>query len=512
MRFLLVILLCFLTFFGMVACNDVDMEHNIEVDQNSMSSSTVFTDYDSIISVYRKIAELCVDYDDEKMADDTYEKQFGIFTNKDREWFNMLVSSTYLFYPGRGEDDSSSPHHKFSLGYAQQDLNKDGINELILLRDDLTVIAIFSMSNDTVVLLDNFIPRYSCKIDSEGLLHTNGNDGAGYFCTRIYSIADGGSKLNLVFEFGSDGFTWVGDSTVNNYYKIENDKKTDITEDEFIILDTIESNAEKANIPFTPLFELSDPEIAAQTYEAVLQNKTKVYDVQTQSYKFLKDCQAPYTGKYLSVISRDLKYAYVDMDGDGLDELIIDCGDTLVLHYSEGSVYCYSFIFQNMYYINTDGSYSWNRTSGTDIEYGNDKLIAFDREKVTTENVWKIVNDGAPNAEYYIGGKQVKHEEILKYFENNKKTKVEFSPLDLSFQNNISRSEALKIAKNYWSYWSTQDGFIVEHGVNDTAPSSVYVIVIKQLVMNEHYSTVDEIWIDINTGETIIPNSSIGGK
>ena len=106
----------------------------------------------------------------------------------------------------------------------------------------------------------------------------------------------------------------------------------------------------------------------------------------------------------------------------------------------------------------------------------------------------------------------INYDEILKYFENNQKTKVEFSPLDLSFQNNISRSEALQIAKNYWSYWSTQDGFIVEHGVNDTAPSSVYVIVVKQLVMNEHYSTVDEIWIDINTGETIIPNSSIGGK
>ena len=148
----------------------------------------------------------------------------------------------------------------------------------------------------------------------------------------------------------------------------------------------MEHNIEVDNISI-PLSELSDPEIAAQTYEAVLQNKTKVFDVQTQSYKFLKDCQAPYTGKYLSEINEALKYAYVDMDGDGLDELIIDCGDTLVLHYSEGSVYCYSFIFRNMYYINTDGSYSWNHTSGADLEYGSDKLIAFDREKVTTENV-----------------------------------------------------------------------------------------------------------------------------
>ena len=91
-----------------------------------------------------------------------------------------------------------------------------------------------------------------------------------------------------------------------------------------------------------------------------------------------------------------------------------------------------------MYDINRDGSYSWNHTSGADLEYGSDKLIAFDREKATTENVWKIVNDGAPNAEYYIGGKQVKHEEILKYFENNQKTKVEFSHFDISWQNNIS--------------------------------------------------------------------------
>ena len=45
----------------------------------------------------------------------------------------------------------------------------------------------------------------------------------------------------------------------------------------------------------------------------------------------------------------------------------------------------------------------------------------------------------------------------------------------------------------------------MERGINPLAPASVYVIVIRWLVMDSHYSTFDEIWIDMDTGEVIIP-------
>jgi hypothetical protein len=50
----------------------------------------------------------------------------------------------------------------------------------------------------------------------------------------------------------------------------------------------------------------------------------------------------------------------MDVDGDSISELVIDCGDTLILRYYEGAVYVYSFTFRNMYQLNTDGSYDWN--------------------------------------------------------------------------------------------------------------------------------------------------------
>jgi len=195
----------------------------------------------------------------------------------------------------------------------------------------------------------------------------------------------------------------------------------------------------------------------------------------------------------------------MDLDGDSINELIIDCGDTLILRYYDGIVYVYPFTFRNLYYLQTDGSFSWGHT-GSDFEYGENKLY-FDGAKLNTTQLWRIVNDGEPNAEYYIDGKQVTQEEILKYFEDNPKTEVEFSPLKVSWLNKISRYEAITIAENYWESFNIEEnGYRVEHAANRGAPDSVYVMVIKKYVI-DHYSTFDEIWIDKNTGEAIIPYS-----
>lgn len=77
---------------------------------------------------------------------------------------------------------------------------------------------------------------------------------------------------------------------------------------------------------------------------------------------------------------------------------------------------------------------------------------------------------------------------------------------DGTMQNNISRSDALEIAKEYWNYWREEDGYVIEFGVNDRAPASVYVVLIRRFISDHHYSTVDEIWVDAVTGETVIPN------
>ena len=198
-----------------------------------------------------------------------------------------------------------------------------------------------------------------------------------------------------------------------------------------------------------------------------------------------------------------LGYAYVDFDGDSVNEFVIDCGDTLILRYYEGKVYIYEFTFRSLYYLKTDGSYYWNHT-GLDFEYG-EKQIYFEGASLKTKELCRIVNDGEPNAEYYVEGKQVTQEEILKYFEDNSKTKVEFLPLEVSWKNKISRSDAIELAEKYWeSLDIVENGYRVTIGYKQSAPASVYVVILQRYVI-DHYSTLDEIWIDKSTGEAIIP-------
>ena len=248
--------------------------------------------------------------------------------------------------------------------------------------------------------------------------------------------------------------------------------------------------------------QLSKAETAMKMYEAVLENEIKVYEIDTQEYNYLADCRTPYE----SILLRDcgnLRYAYTDIDGDSTEELVIDCGDTLILRYYEGIVYLYSFTFRQLSHLYIDGSYSWNHT-GTDFEYGENQIY-FEGSALKTREIWRIVNDGEPDAEYYIGDKQVTQEEILTYFENSSETRIEFLPLEVSWLNKISRYEAITIAENYWEDFDIKEnGYRVELAVNANAPDSVYVMVIKRFVI-DHYSTFDEIWIDKTSGEAIIP-------
>ena len=78
-------------------------------------------------------------------------------------------------------------------------------------------------------------------------------------------------------------------------------------------------------------------DIAMQMYEAVLNCDIMVYDTILEQFVYLKDCKTPYHQISLDELD-SLKYAYTDMDSDSINELFIDCGDTLILRYYEGTV------------------------------------------------------------------------------------------------------------------------------------------------------------------------------
>ena len=114
------------------------------------------------------------------------------------------------------------------------------------------------------------------------------------------------------------------------------------------------------------------------------------------------------------------------MDGDGIDELIINCGDTIILRYYQGVVYLYDFTFRNLYYLNTDGTYTWNDT-GKNFEYGMNQLT-FEGSKLVSKSLYRVVE----NTEFYIGEESVSKNALQDYINANPKTQVIFEPLTIA--------------------------------------------------------------------------------
>ena len=523
-------LLCLIMLISLVSCgetkNNTDLTSNTEnqnkdiqdSDYSNKKTPTSLEIYKPVLEVYGlavdELNELYsfVDANSQGSASEL----FGLEPSREKEWFLGIIDAIYFFYGGHGEEDKTSPHHKLSCGYAIKDLNGDGVDELVLLTDDYMVCAIFSITDGKPILLGNYRTRHSAWIDEKGWIHEHGSGGADNSMNAVYKIADGGASMELIAEFGTNGHEWIGDTAYTKYYKLVNGEKVSITESEYFSLNEqytkylgthagAEATKNYSNLTFISLY--TEAEIAMEMYEAVLNNEIKVYETYIEEYNYLADCKTPYNRIPLCELER-LRYAYMDVDGDSINELVIDCGDTLLLRYYAGTVYVYPFTFRNMYQLNTDGSYNWNHT-GQDFEYG-EKQLAFDGAELKAKEIWRIVNGGEPNAEYYIGDKQVTQEEILKYIEDNPKTRIEFSPLEASWLNKVSRYQAITIAKNYWEHFDIEEnGYRVEHAVNANSPDSVYVVVIKRFVI-DHYSVFDEIWIDKNTGETIIPYAPDG--
>ena len=243
--------------------------------------------------------------------------------------------------------------------------------------------------------------------------------------------------------------------------------------------------------------QIPEAEKAMEMYEAALRNEITVFETDSLVFNCLMNCKTPYDRIPLSDFV-SLRYAYTDLDGDTVPELVIDCGDTLILRYYMGIVYAYPFTFRQIDRLNADGSYSWNHT-GQAFEYGESQLF-FEDAKIRSRELWRIVNDGTPDAEYYIEGRSSTLEELQTYLESRQGTEVAFAPLAFSMEDSISAEEARNIANQYWgeidgemdgACGTTRINRVVI--VNEPTPICPYYRVAWQV---EQYSHWEEGWED----------------
>lgn len=275
MRKIVAVLLCIMMFTMLAACRDKQEDSP--------------DDYSDVIELYQKVIGMCAWYEDSKA--ETYAEELGITDPAQKELFDELLYAAYLNYPGRGREDHAALAHKLSCGYAIKDLNGDEIQELVLLQEDYTVVAVLTMSNGTVVLLDTYQPRRRAWIDGDGLIHLCGSNGADKHVDAVYKIAKGGQDLELLIEYGTLGYEVVDGIDMQRYYKLQGELTTHIAKEEYDALETQweyleESGANvtknHSGLTFTPLFEqLITKEKAIENAKAFW----KRYEIDNNQYR-----------------------------------------------------------------------------------------------------------------------------------------------------------------------------------------------------------------------------------
>jgi len=130
-------------------------------------------------------------------------------------WSNMIVEMP------KGLESAG----KHDFGYVYWDVNSDHADELFWVRSDGMILAVFTVYNEKLVLLDSFWTRYRCEISESGAFHTVSAGGTAYGYD-VRTLGHTGALAHCQ-EFGFDSA---------EYYSIVQGKKTRITEEDFLKL------------------------------------------------------------------------------------------------------------------------------------------------------------------------------------------------------------------------------------------------------------------------------------
>ena len=323
---------------------------------------------------------------------------------KEYEWESAIIGAVASFHLS-----TNVP------GYAFRDLNENGNDEMLLLLDDYTVLAIFSFADGKPILLDNYWNRKKCTIDGDGTIQVYGSGGADTSSFSIFKISDNDKELVLLEEYGTDGHDPETLHTL--YYKILNGTKTPITALEYAaalsqgVYSSVEELAkhtkENADFEFVPLgLEISYKRI----FERILNYEMKITSADKYLWALCFSFEPNSIGSLESV-----EMCYLDMDGDGISELILrsGMGDHIILRYHQGSVHFYEFSYKEMDRVYEDGSFSWH--SNTYLEdnsvcYGISR-ITFDESSTKTQSLYTIY-DGENESYFTINRKLASKSEL----------------------------------------------------------------------------------------------------
>ena len=187
-----------------------------------------------------------------------------------------------------------------------------------------------------------------------------------------------------------------------------NEDQDTLSQNENTDSDSIENDSINDNT--TP--QRSEAEIAMEMYEAAINDEICVFDEHLGEIK-LEDCHFPSNNLRLGECEI-LNKAILDMDGDGINEYVIqaqDEADHIVLHYYDGKVYSYSFGVTEFRHLNTNGTFYW--FSNSNYWVGGLSRLVFNGSSISIEKMYEVnIYEDEDKDAYYIEGKPVTREEF----------------------------------------------------------------------------------------------------
>lgn len=286
-----------------------------------------FTDYASIIRLADAMG-YTLGYLKENVD---WSKYFRLSNQEEQELFDKLLQS------------------QESIGgfsqYAVKDLNNDGVFELILLHGYYKILAIFTTVDGKPQLVDHYWEEKQGFLDQRGLIYTVDRSEEKTRVFRVDRLLAGGVAVENQLCVKTELIESMPPIPHNRYYRFVNGEWSLILPEEYDEMigkysyPGYHTTRDCARIAFNALSYSLD---AAQAFSknllrSALKDELLVLVAQTGEFCHLSDYQVPTTGKALSEIE-GLRYSFVDLDGDSVCEVVIDCGVLLSLRYENGRV------------------------------------------------------------------------------------------------------------------------------------------------------------------------------
>ena len=121
------------------------------------------------------------------------------------------------------------------------------------------------------------------------------------------------------------------------------------------------------------------------------------------------------------------EFTFIDLDGDKIQECVVrSLEKAFILHCENGVVYGHEFSFREISEIDTNGNCYWNDMTEKGHEQGANRF-SFSEDTYEIMPVYRIVNDGEENAEYYIGLNAVTKSEMSTFIDSLPKENVSWT-------------------------------------------------------------------------------------